>query len=245
MTTDRHERIDQYLDGALSDAERKQFESDLQSDPELAKLLELHRAVDNALSDRHEKAVERTLQDIRQNRLQRNWSLTLFFRQRPALAAAAAIALLIVAGWFLWNPGGTAEPNKLFTQYFESGTAELTQMSGNSEQLLVAGEQAYNGQRFHEALDLFEEFLRLQADRSDVRLMAGKAALASGEWEKAAGHFTLLEPDPAYRQEGRWQKSLALLAQGQYEACRELLRQVEGRRAEKAAELLEQLDNLR
>ncbi len=61
-----YEKIEAYLNGALTEAEHLAFEAEIAAKPELAQAVQLHREITQTLGDSEKIAFRKTIQDLRQ-----------------------------------------------------------------------------------------------------------------------------------------------------------------------------------
>ncbi|MCB0704636.1 MAG: hypothetical protein KDC34_04975 [Saprospiraceae bacterium] len=217
---DTNERIGDFLDGNLDSAGQKSFQEDLRKNKAIQSTLDLHKAVEETLSDKGEAALEATLRSMRKpttqvkvRRIQPKW-----------LAAAAAVAVLVVA-FFLFRPTDT--PTALtgpIAAYFEPGQMEITQMGGNAEALLTEGQQAYNQADFPLALQKLQAYLAVDPEHENARLFAAKSAIASASFDQALNLLFYFDSiSSLHTEEVTWLKALAYIGSNQPEKAKPLL----------------------
>ena len=119
-----HGLIERYLDGALNEAERAAFEARLSREPSLQAAVASQRAIDAALKRTFPArptpaTVILSRVDAAEPVGRINQQRSLWLRR---LAIAAAIAILVVAGWQTWSYFQPAKPTFMITaaQYFNN-----------------------------------------------------------------------------------------------------------------------------
>ena len=99
MKEQLYERIEAYLDGALSEEERARLEQDMAADPALAEEVALHRSLDNMMADKEKLNFRRKLDEVGQAYTQPPSSGSRWLW--PVVLLAAALAAL---WWFVLRP---------------------------------------------------------------------------------------------------------------------------------------------
>lgn len=95
----KHQRIADYLGNRLKEDSRKQFEQEMQADDQLSKEVELHRDMEELLSDSPENALRKNLKLLGEQ------AETTSTRKPSKWGVALIIPILLVAIWWFW--GGT------------------------------------------------------------------------------------------------------------------------------------------
>jgi tetratricopeptide (TPR) repeat protein len=229
----KYERIESYLAGTMVPAERLQFEQELTADSSLADELELHRQLQGSLRGEkiHEfravlQAVDKQWQKPagKPNRSQR---LRLLFR--PALAVAAAVALLLIA-WQLFSPNGRPDASEqLFAAYFEPyqmvlnqrSAAELPERAG----LLNTAIKQYAEGQFADAAIAFRQLEQSEPGNIAFQFYQALALLASGQADEAIPILenVLARSGHLFSEQCRWYLALAHLKRGQEAEAKQLL----------------------
>lgn len=195
---ERQEKIDDYLLGRISPANRKDLERTLADNPEWQAQLDETRLAMQALEQEEDRALKARLQaleaDLRQNPAgaantpSAETPVVALPARRWWLGIAAAVLLLLAAGWFVWQPSTPdyATPRLL---------AEAT----------------------------FEPYENLAGTlRGDAADAAAFAAYDAGQYAAAATAFAALPPTPVRR----FYQAQSLLAEQQYAAAASLLQEL-------------------
>lgn len=157
------------------------------------------------------------------------------FPLRQILSIAAAAALLLAAGYFLFSQPPAHEA--LFAQQFdylpsavniEGGDRNLPSEPTSYEE--VAGYRArailaYEAGNYQQARELMEKHLAAYSRDTEIRLYLGIVLLGEKNTEPAIRNLeTALQelPQPAYERPAKWYLGLAYLQSGQAEQAREL-----------------------
>jgi hypothetical protein len=209
MNDDRLQRLSEYLDGELTDAEAGALERELDADPELAGLLAELREVKNAASELEERGPESDLwpQIAARIESERIVDLGSARRDRRRISftvpqfAAAMVATLLLGGGALWVAGSIGG----FTGAGQSGVVssaapdaegEFTPDPGMPVRLVEKSEPRNPSLKSDLAIAALEARLeegRGNLDSSTVRILEESLATIDRAIESAA---KALEADP-------------------------------------------------
>jgi tetratricopeptide (TPR) repeat protein len=229
----KYERIESYLAGTMAPVERLQFEQELAADSSLANEVELHEQLQSSLRGEKIHKFRAALQAVDthwQNpagKPARNRRLRRLFR--PALAVAAAVALLLIA-WQLFSPHGRPDVSaQQFAAYFEPYQMVLSQRSAaelpeRAALLNLAIKQYAEGQ-FAEAAIAFRQLEQGEPGNIAFRFYRALALLASGQADEAIPVFetVLARSGHLFSEQSRWYLALAYLKTGQEAEAKRLL----------------------
>ncbi|RMG31329.1 MAG: hypothetical protein D6730_01540 [Bacteroidetes bacterium] len=216
------EHIEAYLEGRLSEQERRSLEQQMATDAELARKVEHHRRVHEGLRSIARDELKAEIAAI-QREMQG--------KVRPlfgpvAYRMAAAVLLLFVLGIGYWWLALRPTPERLFAQHFAPHELRLTHMGEpqQEEAALTAFRQAYEAGDFARAIEAGTHYLAQPdtARKADslVLLGLGNACLAQGRAEEAVSYLEQLQ-DKYPSDLGRWYLGLAYLADGRPQAARQ------------------------
>ena len=222
------EQIEAYLSGALDGDERAVFEARMAADPEFAAEVELHREVAGAVADHGEVAFEENLRGIAEELegagegKRRPW--------RNYLLAAAAVALLAVVGWVVFQGGDPPTPQDLFAEHFQAYEAPATFRGKVPPEKLERAFAPYKGGEWAVALGEFEQLEGEYPGDEEVLFYAGISELALGNGAEGRAYLQRVLALPAHTSEvqGKWYIALSWLAEGNAGAARPLLEELAG-----------------
>ncbi|RMG64837.1 MAG: hypothetical protein D6722_16430 [Bacteroidetes bacterium] len=212
MTQELMERIDAYLRGELSPAERQALEAELAADDALRVTFEAHRQLLGAIEL---EGARQTLAAVMAKPLPQ--VRPLWARATPYLAVAAAICLLMVWAW----PRQTPHRSLFETHY--SPAPGLPTTLGETDALRQAeGMVAYKRGDYAGALSYWQPLLAQETASDTLRFFAGVAELGQGNAAAAADYLTPLtqKEGSAYQTDAAWYLGLAYLKLGQLPAAR-------------------------
>ena len=224
MSPDFDQHIDDYLLNKLTNPLRAEFEKAMKTNKALEKQVNL-RSIEI-------KGIKRAGRDQLKNRLKKIHDQTQKTppKQRriwPYVSSiAAAIALLIVNGIYLFNPNNT-NSESLFAQHYEPYALSISTRDTNTEQIARLNE-LYNNKNYKAALPLFNEILANDASNARMLLGAGICNLELNRFSYARNHFTTIidKNDLRLQNMARWYMALSFLKENQYEEAITYLDQV-------------------
>lgn len=173
--------------------------------------------------------------------------------RRRHLAIAAAIAVFLVAGWWIvFQNGGTA-PQQLADQYLQEMAAQLVQeRMGDSEEeeaLWQRGKEFYTQKEFAQAIGALENLAAQKSLNVEQSFLLANAYLQDSppDNDKALMHLNAAEQmnasaqTGAYEEEIEWTKALVLYKKGEHEKAVKVFQEIidrEGWYSEKARVIL-------
>ncbi len=218
------EWIDNYVEGELDDAGRKNFEAELAINKDLAFEYRLEQDIQDVLS-------QDDLLDLRAKCFTAQQEMNLSSRKLAKVvqitrkywyaAASVLIIALITGGFFLLNPGGYS-PEKLFKMYYKSGETIGVSRSGNDN--MVEALRCFSRNDFQTAGVLFEKILSNDPENFAVMFYSGISNIELKNYPKASQMFEAIiqNGDNLYIENAEWYLGLSRLAAGQMteaEAC--------------------------
>lgn len=263
---DRQKRIDRYLNNRLESNERAEFEEEVSrnaalsgqlADTEMA-VAAIEMAEDQSLKVRLQKLDAATFsgdqvggspaEPVTGNDAQTK-VVSLKARRAPRLllGIAAAILLLLAAGWFLLQPDGFASPAALAMathkpyENITNGTVR-----GDNTDPAASAFRAYDAGDYASAAGAFADL----PPTAVHKFYLGQSLLATGKFADAAAQFTdLTKADFGLQQEAEYFLALARLGAGDTTRATELLTTIAAAdnhpMQEKADRLLAQISDLK
>ena len=207
---EQYTRLEDYLDGQLSEAERVQLETELLSNEKLASDLSLLQETRRVLGDhftnrKADIALEANLQDIQSDFfLAEDTATPQAAPKKPKSAKIvslvtriAAIAAVMVG--LVWGAFHFMNPDPpVYADYAQHTTADFSEM-GTGELLLSDAATAFNQKRYQRAAILLEQAVVLNPDRPDLKLYLGIAQLETGLHTNAKQTFEQLRSNADYQ----------------------------------------------
>lgn len=236
MEANLYTQIEDYLDGLMSDDDRKVFETEVGTNPELAQALATVREARERLQQQWghaaaDAALRETLNDFGTRffksggSAQKTGGGAKFFQMpRAWWAAAAAIALLVTA-WFFLRP---ATPEQLYAQYRTFPEASFTlRASDPGQQTLENAATSFNAKNYSAALELLQSQLATDPANLEAQFFSSLCLLELKRYDEA---IATLEPISntanSWADEAQWYLALSYLRQNKEEECAAILRQI-------------------
>lgn len=237
MNESLYERVKQYKNQQLSEAEREVFESELKNNPTLAAEATELAAIYQGLQEKGDEALNAQLLEFGQQLLlqendardlstpadqplvARRWAIP-----RWAYAAAALLLLLLIALPLyqrLNKPEITyASAESLFTEYYTPPALPAVRDAVTS-----TWRTAYEQKKYPEAIAALEKLL---ADpnyprQSEANLFLGLSYLNTGNTTAAIAAFQEVSPASVVIEDAQWYQALAYLKAGDANAAENVL----------------------
>ncbi|MEO0471640.1 MAG: hypothetical protein AAF206_18570 [Bacteroidota bacterium] len=214
------QRMDRYASGLMPPEEQAAFEAEIQSDRALKAAFESFLLGQVAVMQ-HGIEAEKTALKAGFSQIDPGAPAVPLWQKPFALAVAAVVILLVIAGIWMLTPSPQLSSEQLFTQHFERPRIPET-MGGTSDQLL---REAYLA--FAEGNDSLaqQKFRLLETDTSfqftsEINLFRGISALGMGRSDSA---LIYLQACPNHPQQAEWYRCLAYLKQDDQKSLAESL----------------------
>lgn len=250
------EKIEAYLQGELPADERKAFEQQIKADPELAREVEITRAVNFSIEHKNLKNLKDDLvntNDLIANireRVQVNYEATenvapsgkegimskidrilqMLFPSpvgRLAMAVAVIVVLLIPTYiFFLQSP----DPQQLYADNFEPYPNIITASTRSDVQ--QAGEldeamKLYENREYANAINGFNTYINQYPDQYEVRLYRGIANMQMDSINLAIKDLeAVMENNRKLTDQAQWYLALLYLKDGDVAEARKILKQI-------------------
>ncbi len=208
---------DRYLDGELKDQERKWYEDELLSNPDLVKDLELHRDVNQAIRETDVIRLRNQLDKIHATvEPEYQESITRKVVQNKYVRIAAASVVVIVAlGLFLnYILSRPADGTELFQRYYETPVLSVTVRSNAElDNLFHDAIIHYNNGEFTDALSLFEQVIEKDNSNMKAHLATGISHIEINQTKEAEESFetVIQHKDNLYVDRAEWFLALCYL----------------------------------
>lgn len=212
------ERIEAYLDGTLSPAEKAAFESEMAGQPAWQDALNIQREL-RVLPEVEKLQV--VISQAEQDYFQGTEPKTIRRRRWPVLLAAAMIGLLIM-GWWLSREAQTALPEDFLQPY-----PSYSQVRSDPAETLDLW-ALYDQGKYKEALDSLQNKPDFVI-KPRLQFYAGNCALMLGKTNQAISLLLPLAQTDAshpYVEQASWYLGLAYWQKGEIEKARNSLRQI-------------------
>ncbi len=250
---DNYEKIEAYLQGELSDAERVQFQQELDADEALMAQFKTYQLADGYLQNEQrinkgEAALRNSINEIitQQKATELQPAKLLTIKKRwlyTAVAAAACIALFIILQPVLFKKSIDAQ-----TLYAEFALFEkFSPVRGISptDSLLKTGGLQFNNKQYTEAINSFTQYLNSKPNEPKYQLARAFALIETSQFAQAEIDLLNVEKGTsAYTSQATWYRALSLLKQQKITDCIKVLQTIsaDSDMYKQAQELLSKID---
>ncbi len=210
--------IETYLDGTLSAEEHAAFVKQMAEDPELAYQVQLHREVNEAISDNDVHFFRESVRSILRRKIPHERKLRLSWVKFPV---AAGIVLLIAVS--LWQIVFTKSPSELFTTYYSPYHSDMVTREGNSANAVNNLQRAYSlyqQKEFEASYQIIKEHFRTTGSlNKTAEFYLGMNAFELGLNDESIELLIQVEEDPStpFSLHARWYLAMIYLKTGEPE----------------------------
>lgn len=200
--------IEKYLEGRLTDREKKKFEHFYNTDSDFKEEVDFERDIADALENEDIVDFRRKIsQTIRENKKQQylNW----FNQKTMKYAALFVIALVLGVGAFsIFEKNYTT--GDLFNQYYSS---EEVNISRSRNANIVEAVSYYQSGNYYNAIDQFNKLLDKEAANIAVRYYLGVSYIETKNYKKAveAFRYIISDQENLYIENAEWYLGLCYL----------------------------------
>lgn len=186
------DRIENFLDGDLTESQLKEFESELLDDSDLQMNLDLHKEVNEAIMEQDVmdlrsklEAIETPLNPTKKRKLKflTKWNLT-----------AASLTLVIGFGslMYIMNKQSTYSNDQVFSNYYKPYNVVTNTRSSDIiiDNLLVTALKSYETKDFRTALTLFKKILDKDSTNITSNFYSGISNIEINKYSQANKNFT-------------------------------------------------------
>jgi len=214
----REQRILDFVNGKMSEEDHRKMEAEINADDSLKKEVSFYQDIAKTTQKMEDDELRRLLSETDQELAGEG-----FFENEPAVrprgifpiwkavAVAASLALLLIAGW--WHGNNNYSNQTLANRYFDAGVLQnMVRSNGGSGSPLSSGMTALSSGNFGEAISFFESIPNTSAQYFEARLYLAIAHYQSGDFKSAANlSDEVSESTSRFRQKARWLRLNALL----------------------------------
>ena len=213
--TDKDELILKYFQGTLAADEELVFNSLLKDDPEFKQQFEFEKDVQAVIKSKEQDSLKKKLQDYEN---QRPLPVTKKRSSWSPLRIAASIAILLTAGFLLYNLGLSSSPEELYASNYEpypNTVYAITRDNTEDNSLERKAFGAYEANDIETAIRYFQD-LRQNSGLDYVDFYLAQAYLANNDIQKAVPLFEKVVADNTdFKSEALWYAALGNLKTGQ------------------------------
>ncbi|MCT4603817.1 MAG: hypothetical protein N4A59_13080 [Marinifilum sp.] len=192
MSEMNFDRIEDFLDGGLSDDQLKEFEKDLLDDPDLQMELDLHQEIDEAIMENDVMDLRNKLEAIEIPPKEEEKRKFKYLTKWNIVAASLALFVGLGSLLFLVNNKSTYPKEKVYSNYYKPYNVVMNTRSpdANIDNMLVTALKSYEARDYHTALKLFRQILDKDSTNITSNFYSGISNLEISEYHKANKNFT-------------------------------------------------------
>lgn len=210
------DQIDRYLNGQMTEQEKKDFELSLEEDDEFKALFEFVSDTQKAQAVNELTSLKAKLNNTESNYKRR--------RQNTSyLKVAASIILLATLGYFIYNATlQSADTTVLFDKYYEvypNVVAPVSRDAETSDNTFTAYEKG----NYQEVID---ELVTVENPTDTTNFYLGQAHLALGNYMPAIKTFDQIKSTSGFYDQALWYSALANLKINNMDRCKHILQQL-------------------
>lgn len=214
------ERVEQYTQNKMTEAERRFFEAELAVNPDLQEALNLYRLGQEVIEQGVEKQLRLQLQGWAKSESESTTAAPTMtasrVNMRPMwirLAAAASVALII--GWFSvqWA-GSNYSDEAIFAGQYQAPDASTFRSGTAMEHPLEPGFRAIEENKLQVAEDFFKTFSPEQERYAEAQFYLGHTALQLKHYDLAIDAFSacIQRNEVKFREKAEWNLLLTYVA---------------------------------
>lgn len=186
------DRIEDFLDGELSNDQLKEFEKDLLNDSDLQMELDLHKEVDEAIMEQDVMDLRSKLEAIETPPNEDKKRKFKYLTKWNIVAASLALFIGIGSLMFLANNKSTYSNENVYSNYYKPYKIVINNRSTDMgiDNMLVTALKSYESKDYRTALDLFKQILDKDSTNITSNFYSGISNLEINEYHKANKNFT-------------------------------------------------------
>jgi tetratricopeptide (TPR) repeat protein len=215
--TARIEEIESYIYNELPDEELASFETEMTSNQELVKEIELIRNIDMALKENDVMQLRSKLQGIAsdigsERQTERSFAGKLKTGRVVISTVAASLILLLGITGILSRQASQEEIyQKFYTKYETTGIVRSASMTAN--QTLTAALQKYQSRDYDAAIQLFNEVISGDENNMVGHFYAGVSFQETGKYKNAIREYetVIIDKDNLFTEQAQWYVGLCYL----------------------------------
>ncbi|MEM9829023.1 MAG: tetratricopeptide repeat protein [Bacteroidota bacterium] len=223
------EKMEDYIHGNLSVTEREQFEADMATDEQLREEVELHRQLIFSVET---ESLRQLLDQIHEKNFESEAQVVSMPRRRSffPMAIAASVALLILAGWWIFNLQ-TSSPESVYAAYFTPAEGLPTTLGYSTNTDFAEGMVSYKLEEYTEALEYWQPLLEVDPTNDTLNYYVGVTFLANEQPDSAIDYLTTVVSgeQSSFRTPAQWYLALAYLKTDEQEQAKPLLEDLANR----------------
>lgn len=202
------ELIEKYLEGRLTDRERKKFDHFYNTSPEFRKEVDFEDYVARTLQDEDIIQFREKIADtIRKRKRERYMG---WISQKPPKYAAIIILAVVIGIGSTFMLERNLSNDDLFKKYY---TSEQVNISRSSNANIVEAVKFYQSGNYDQAIDQFKELIEKDASNIAVRFYLGISYMETQKYDKAIEslRYIISDQDNLYIENAEWYLGLCYM----------------------------------
>jgi len=206
-----YEKIQNYVAGNMSDAEKTAFEKEVQADNAIAQELEIYKNLIPVISPpiAEERALRSTLKELHTKTVTKNTGSGKTFNLKWLMPLAASTILLFGLMKFISTDSNGTNLDQ-FYNYEKIALVSKSDQDRNYSEL----QRAFNSADYESSIALASEILKTIPKNPDVMLAKGIAEMETGDLEESIRSFKALKAENLRVDKSDWFTALALVKLG-------------------------------
>jgi tetratricopeptide (TPR) repeat protein len=203
-----------YLDGELTEKQRKDFEERLITNTAFQEEFQRYKAASMLLEESASLRLKEKMRELEKK--QKGYSRKIWWLP---YAAAAAIALLLISSFFYFSSQGNLSSEEVIREYFEPYPASRLRGAAKMEDPFNQGLSAYMSAEYGFAISALEQIRPQQNEYIEAQMYLGNAYLATGKYPEAISALSKVfeSGDSRFSEAATWYLLLGYVATGNKE----------------------------
>jgi len=226
MDDKNFEKMEDYIHGKLSALEQQRFEDEMAQDEVLRQEVALYRRLIDAVET---ESARQLLEQIHEENFAKETTVVPLQSRRAffPLAIAASLALLVLAGWWLFTLQST-QAEGLYAAYFFPAVGLPTTLGYTEDPQFAEGMISYKLQEYAEARNYWKSLVEADPQNDTLNYYMGIAFLADEMPDQAVNHLqrVVQQDESAYQNDAKWYVALAYLLAEQEENAKTILNEL-------------------
>ena len=211
------EEIRKYINGELSEEQKKRIENLAVNDPEMADTLREEMLIASAASAVKEDELIKRMQKLETSTSHQS------NRSSSVWRWAAAVVVISLSTYFLLSTGSSSSSEQLFDQYFEPYQNVVGQSRGNEE---VEFLKYYDTQDYENAIEELSTYLKKNPGDETAHFYLGVSYLATGKAKNSINQFSTISDSSRFSTQVRWYTALAHIANEDADLAKPILKEL-------------------
>lgn len=219
------EKLDKYLSGELSSAERKKLEIELESNSDLQSQLNTLKMQKSYLkTDDKFKSSRNVIQNISDEFKIGESEKPSDFKLIYLLPVAVAASLLVAL--FVLPLNVSSDADKLFRQHYQPASISLVEKGTSDDELRLNAQSNFNSKNYTNAEKYLTELSAIEKDNLDISFYLAIAKIGAQDYNSAISLLKTLEEEGIYSAGAKWYIALANLELDNQDEAKSYLNQI-------------------